>query len=40
MGPEYDHHRAMPSPDKRRLSARWFQGNESVDRKGGNKGET
>ena len=30
MGPEYDHHRAMPSPDKRRLSAYGFQ----VDKKG------
>lgn len=26
MRPEYDHHRAMPSPDKRRISARGFQG--------------
>ena len=25
MGPEYDHHRAMPSPDKRRLSVPVFQ---------------
>ena len=29
MGPEYDHHRSMPSPDKRRPSE-WFQ----VDQRG------
>ncbi len=28
MRPEYDHHRAMPSPDKRRISACGFQGKE------------